>query len=159
MDHLVLEAPIGFVPESREGVTGNAIAQALVAHPERVTAPAKNADVARQNQRVVAHYAGEARKDTDLISALSGIGSVTLLLAGTHDAVAAPESLRLLKSRMPKCYLLYIYDAAHCVEVDQPERFQRVVADFLDWGEAFLVNRADQRVRPGDRGTFGPPSS
>jgi pimeloyl-ACP methyl ester carboxylesterase len=160
MDHLVLEAPIGFVPESRAGVTGNGVEQALmVAHPERMTAPAKDADVARQNQRAVAHYAGEAREDTDLISALPRIGSVTLLLAGTHDVVAAPESLRLLKSLMPKCHLLYVYDAAHCIEVDQPDRFQRVVADFLDWGEAFLVNRADQRVRPGDRGTAGPPAS
>jgi hypothetical protein len=32
------------------------------------------------------------------------------------------------------------FDAAHTIEVDQPERLTGLVSDFLERGEAFLVN-------------------
>jgi len=34
-----------------------------------------------------------------------------------------------------------VRDAAHNIEVDQPDFFSRVVGDFLAWGEGFLVKR------------------
>jgi pimeloyl-ACP methyl ester carboxylesterase len=147
VDHLILESPLGVVPESRAQLTGgDGIATArLHAHPERVTATDKPADIARQNRQALARYATAGAAD-DVMSALPDVPCVTLLLAGADDMVATPDTIRLLKSRMRKCYLIYVYDAAHMIEVDQPGRFHGVVTDFLTWGEAFLVNRADQRT-------------
>jgi len=125
VDHLILQSPLGFVPEGRDELLGAAGTMA-------------------QNRDVLARYAGGTADD--LMPALADITCVTLLLAGASDDVARPETVRLLKSRMPRSYLVYVFDARHAIEVDQPNRFHGVVTDFLTWGEAFLVNRADQRT-------------
>jgi pimeloyl-ACP methyl ester carboxylesterase len=147
VDHLILESPLGFVPEGRDALVNEAgIAPArLHAHPERETFAEKPADVAQQNRQVLARYAGAVTAD-DVMPALVDISCVTLLLAGADDDVATPETIRLLKSGMRRSYLIYVFDARHAIEIDQPGRFHGVVTDFLTWGEAFLVNRADQRT-------------
>jgi hypothetical protein len=45
-----------------------------------------------------------------------------------------------LKAKIPTSHLIYVYDAAHAIEVDQPERFLTLVGDFLARGQGFLVN-------------------
>ncbi|ETX08849.1 MAG: hypothetical protein ETSY2_02980 [Candidatus Entotheonella gemina] len=45
-----------------------------------------------------------------------------------------------LKRRIPHSHLIYVYNAAHNLETDQPERFARLVTDFMQRAEAFLVN-------------------
>jgi hypothetical protein len=35
-----------------------------------------------------------------------------------------------------------MYDSKHCIHVDQPERFARLMRDFFDRGEAFIVTKA-----------------
>jgi pimeloyl-ACP methyl ester carboxylesterase len=135
VDHLVLQSPLGFVPEGRDQLVGAAaLAPArLHAHPERAAFADKPTDVARQNRQAVAGYAGGIDEP---MSALADISCVTLLLAGAdqiapgHAALEQPDGL----------------GRRHVVEVDQPRRFHGVVTDFLTWGEAFLVNRADQRT-------------
>jgi pimeloyl-ACP methyl ester carboxylesterase len=85
--------------------------------------------------------------------ALADMSCVTLLLAGADDDAAGQDTARALKGELRKSYLVYVYGAGHAVAVDQPARFHGVVTDFLTWGEAFLVNRADQRTplsREGD---------
>ena len=42
---------------------------------------------------------------------------------------------------MQRAFLIYVYDAAHNIEVDQPERFAALASDFLKRGEVFLVNQ------------------
>ena len=39
--------------------------------------------------------------------------------------------------------LLFVYDAGHNIEVDQPERFVALIRDFFSRGEAFIVNPGD----------------
>ena len=38
---------------------------------------------------------------------------------------------------------LYVWDAAHAPEIDQPERVLKLVTDFLTQSEAFVVNWGD----------------
>jgi hypothetical protein len=45
-----------------------------------------------------------------------------------------------LRHNIPKSLLNYVYDAAHNIESDQPERLAGLVADFLERGIAFIVN-------------------
>jgi len=48
--------------------------------------------------------------------------------------------VQLLKSRLPRSYLVYVWDAAHAIEVDQPERMLSLVEGFLQRSEGFMVN-------------------
>ena len=82
--------------------------------------------------------------DEDLAGRLAEIQSLTLVLMGVEDTVIPAETGWLLKERLPNVYLTYIDDAAHNIEVDQPERVLKLVRKFLEHGEAFLLNRGPE---------------
>ena len=46
--------------------------------------------------------------------------------------------------QIPRAKLVYVYDAGHNIEVDQPEKFVSLIRDFLMRGEAFIVNPGDE---------------
>ena len=83
-----------------------------------------------------------AASDTDeaLLARLPALDRLTLIVHGTADRLVPKESAQLLKSRLPRSYLVYVWDAAQAVEVDQPERMLSVLADFLERSEGFIVN-------------------
>lgn len=98
-------------------------------------------EIRKANGEAVAHYGLGASHDSDLQNRVGEIGCQTLILHGTLD-VRVPESgVRLLKSRIPHSQLVYVYDAAHSLEVDQPDRVGGLIEDFLLRGEAFIVNQ------------------
>jgi pimeloyl-ACP methyl ester carboxylesterase len=142
VEHLVLEAPAGFRPKGSPGLPREpaALTAALFVHPEKAP-PA--ADPARMlaNHQALPHYGG-GRRDTDdaLVARLHEIEAVTLILRGTADPLIPDESVQLLRSRIKRAYLIYIWDASHAVEIDQPERMLRVVESFLKRSDAFIVN-------------------
>jgi len=78
--------------------------------------------------------------DKELVGRLGEIESSTLLVYGTLESIVPIETCRILKEKIPRVFLHYVYDAAHTIEVDQPERLAGLVSDFLERGEAFLVN-------------------
>jgi predicted nucleotidyltransferase len=43
---------------------------------------------------------------------------------------------------------VYVYDAAHEVARDRPEAFAELVGDFLERGEAHVVDRRDRLINP-----------
>ena len=59
------------------------------------------------------------------------------------------ESVQLLKSRLPHSYLVYVWDAAHAIEVDQPERMLSVLTSFLERSEGFMVNWGSLAIHSG----------
>lgn len=79
--------------------------------------------------------------DSALRARLGDIHTPTLALFGTEDRQIPPEVGRLYKERMPDCTFALVYQAGHIIRRDRPEAFVRLVADFLDRGPAFLVNR------------------
>jgi pimeloyl-ACP methyl ester carboxylesterase len=143
VDHLVLEAPAGLLPEGKGGLSKDpeTLRRQLYAHPERLPPETKSTEVITANRAMLGHYHGGPHMDSDLAGALGKIGCLTLVVAGAQDGVIPPNSVRLLKARVPHCYLTYVHDAAHNIEVDQPDFFSGVVGDFLTWGEGFLVKR------------------
>jgi pimeloyl-ACP methyl ester carboxylesterase len=142
VEHLVLEAPAGFRPKGSRGLPHDAAAlrAALFVHPEK--AP-PSADPARMlaNHQALPHYGGGAR-DTDdaLVARLHEIVAPTLILRGTADPLIPDESVQLVRARLAHAYLIYIWDASHGIEVDQPERMLAVVESFLRRSDAFIVN-------------------
>ncbi|MFP6733832.1 MAG: alpha/beta hydrolase [Rhodospirillales bacterium] len=153
---LVLEAPSGFrqgppkaVPDSLE-----ALHRALIAHPEKAPPETKSPETLAQNREMLGHYyrepadPGAARImfgdcDTALAARLAEIDALTLILHGAKDGAVPAESMQFIKQRIPRAYLIFVDDAAHAIEIDQPENVSELVVDFLTRGEAFLVNAGE----------------
>jgi pimeloyl-ACP methyl ester carboxylesterase len=88
---------------------------------------------------MLAHYGAEDGSDSDLLEKLERIEATALILHGTEDRIIGAESMRLLKSRLRRAFLVYVWDAAHNIQLDQPERVVSVVRSFLERSEAFVV--------------------
>lgn len=139
---LVLHAAAGFRPDGKGGLVADPekLRRMMFAHPEKLPPEAKSPAVLAKNRAMVHHYHGETAFDRDLAARLGEIEALTLILHGTKDGVIPVDSPRLLRERIRRAYLVYVYDAAHAIDVDQPDQFVRVVRDFFERGEAFIVN-------------------
>jgi pimeloyl-ACP methyl ester carboxylesterase len=143
VDHLVLECPGGLqsvAPALR--ANPHAFYKALFAHPEKVVHARKPDEIEAQNRGMLAHYGAEEGKDPDLIDRLGSVQAMTLILHGTEDRIISAGTMQLLKSRLARAFLVYVWDAAHSIEVDQPERLAAVVQSFLERSDAFVVRYA-----------------
>jgi pimeloyl-ACP methyl ester carboxylesterase len=134
VDHLVLESPAGF----RRGPA--AADAALFAHPEKLPPGHKSEAMDAANRLVPGRYHGGRFPDEDLIARIGSMERLTLILQGTEDRVAPKESVQRLKGLLKRSYLIYVWDAAHGIEVDQPERTLAVIESFFARSEAFVVN-------------------
>src|SRR5258706_6853298 len=94
-------------------------------------------------------YCDSDDPDSELLSKIASVDKLTLILHGTSDRMIPKESVQLLKSRLPRSYLVYVWDAAHAIEVDQPERMLHLVESFLQRSEGFMVNWGTLAVNPG----------
>jgi pimeloyl-ACP methyl ester carboxylesterase len=143
VDHLVLECPAGL--QTIDAALRNdpqAFRKALLAHPEKMRFERKPEAVEAQNRRMLSHYGAADGKDAGLLERIGEIRQPVLILHGTEDRIIGTESVQLLKSRLKRAFLVYIWDAAHNIEVDQPERLLSVVQSFLERSDAFMVNYA-----------------
>jgi pimeloyl-ACP methyl ester carboxylesterase len=142
VDHLVLECPAelqSIDPALRADPA--AFKKALYAHPGKVTFEKKPDEIEASNRGMMAHYGALDGSDPELISRIGEIDRTTLILHGTEDRIIGRESMQLLKGKLKKAFLVYVWDAAHNIEVDQPERMLSLVTRFLEHSDAFMVNR------------------
>ena len=75
-----------------------------------------------------------------MIARLHEISVPTLILAGSRDARVPAAAVQMARSRIARSNLMYVYDASHALEADQPARVAALVEDFLVRGEAFVVD-------------------
>ncbi len=155
IDRLVLEAPSGF----RQGVPAapkdlNALRRALIVHPEYAPPESKSPEMLARNREMLGHYHREATdasagrvmfgdRDTALCDRLAEIEAPTLILYGTKDGAVRPLSVQFVERRIRRAVLMYVRDAAHAIEIDQPEHVAGLVTDFLIRGEAFLADAGE----------------
>ena len=142
VDHLVLGAPAGFRSAGAPPLSfePSIMLKQLYAHPENRPPEDKTPEMIAANRAAVAHYKLGNSHDPQLIAKAREIASEVLILHGTKDQRVPVEAVRRLRHDIKNSQLLYIYDAAHSLEVDQPERVGQVIVDFLLRGEAFIVN-------------------
>lgn len=150
LGQLVVQSPSGARPPGEDRPNSDdpgTMRQQMFAHPEREPPPERSPAMIVRNRNVSHGYhtpgSGVSRavsRDEDMIRRLDEIAALTLLLHGTRDTTIGESSLQLLEKLIPHAFLIYIDDAAHGVEVDQPERYAALVGDFLARGEAFMVN-------------------
>jgi pimeloyl-ACP methyl ester carboxylesterase len=143
VDHLVLECPAGLQTiDAKLRADPAEFRKALFVHPERAVAVAKSKEIEAANRRMLTHYGAEDGKDEELLQRVAEVKSQTLILHGTEDRIIGRESVQVLRSRLAKSFLVYVWDAAHNIEVDQPERTLELVEAFLERSDAFVVPRA-----------------
>ena len=82
--------------------------------------------------------------DETLLARLSELKARTLIVLAGRDELIPAKAGQVLKQHIPFSHLAYVYDAAHGIEVDQPERLLRLVKAFLERGEAYIVNFGDE---------------
>jgi pimeloyl-ACP methyl ester carboxylesterase len=147
---LVLEGPATIRPEGATPPSGSPeeIARRLYAHPERASAiPLPDPAVRARTQPLVARLRGPDR-DVDLEERLRELRPPTLVLFGTQDAVIPSTMGRFYPALIPRCHLVFVYDAGHVISVDRPEAFSEAVHDFLEHHETFVVRRTPTLIHP-----------
>ena len=140
---LVLQCPAGFRPDGTPPPSSDPEERLrqMYAYPDRRPPETKSEATLERNREMLHHYHGAVVRDDELISRLGEIEKLALVMLGTKDGRMTPDSVQLIKREMQRAFLVYVYDAAHNIEVDQPERFAALVGDFLKRGEVFLVNQ------------------
>jgi pimeloyl-ACP methyl ester carboxylesterase len=117
VDHLVLECPAGLYSIEPK--------------------------IKRVNRAILEHYGAQDGKDQALLERVAAVEHTTLIIQGTEDGTTPPASAQLLKSLLRRAFLVYVWQASHDLEVDQPERVLALVRDFLERSDAFIVNRGN----------------
>lgn len=144
VSQLILLAPAGLRPQSKGGLPEEPGERhkALYAKPERAPVETRNAQVLLANRKSTLEYSGGVAFDEELARRLPEIRARTLILMGALDRVIPIETGHLLKAQIPSSHLTYIWDAAHALAYDQPQRVAALMLDFIDRGESFLVRPA-----------------
>jgi pimeloyl-ACP methyl ester carboxylesterase len=143
VDHLVLESPAGL----RRGPAP--ATRVLYAHPDKAGPSGKSSEIEAANGTAGARYHHNSQPDEPLVARLGEVDAMTLILQGSEDRIVPMESVQRLKGALKKAYLVYVWDAGHAMEVDQPDRVLTVIDDFLMQSEAFVVNWGSLARDPG----------
>jgi pimeloyl-ACP methyl ester carboxylesterase len=82
-----------------------------------------------------------------LCDRLETLDVATMVICGTHDAVATSQAGRTYKRLVARCDLVYVYDAGDDVAADRPDAFAALVNDFVVRREGHVV-RLESRELP-----------
>jgi pimeloyl-ACP methyl ester carboxylesterase len=106
-------------------------------------APLTAEDLAQRQRNVQANMARmrPANGNADLLERLHDIAAPTLVLWGTADQVISPEQSQIYDKHIPHVHRVYVYGAAHALPVSACDKFVRLVTDFIQRGDAFVVNQ------------------
>ena len=118
----------------------------LYAYPDKARDLFKTPEVASANGKMSGRYNNGILVDEDLLARLPEIKARTLILMGSKEKMIPAKTGQVLKEKIRSSHLAYIYDAAHAIEVDQPERTLRIVKAFLERGESYIVNFGETAV-------------
>lgn len=79
-------------------------------------------------------YAGcaAAIRDMELSDAIGGIAAPTLVIAGEDDQSTSLPAVRRIAERIPGARFVAVPEAAHMPTMEQPERCNALIGDFLD---------------------------
>jgi pimeloyl-ACP methyl ester carboxylesterase len=144
VDLLVLEAPAGLrFGQDETTLSPEASRANLFAYPDKAASIAPTRERAIANGQAFAGYMKGVFVDEELAARLPEIQAQTLVLMATKDITIPAETGRFIATRVPKANVTYIYDAAHALEVDQPERTLTALRPFLARGPAFIVHKAE----------------
>jgi pimeloyl-ACP methyl ester carboxylesterase len=146
---LVLVAPAAIRPETGSGPAPTERDRALLfAHPERQPAlPPASPEVIAKQVALVSRLRGPAR-DAELEEKFADLHVPVLVMFGTEDRMIPSTMGHIYREKISNCNFVLVYDAGHAIDGDRPEAFSALVSDFLQRGEAFIVNRHSSILNP-----------
>jgi pimeloyl-ACP methyl ester carboxylesterase len=142
---LVLAAPAAILPGGRVSLP---TPDMLFHHPERQLPREPPSPEVDAQQRALVGRLMEQARDPELERRMGSLDVATLVVWGTEDRVIPAEMGREYAAIMPRCRLVFIYDAGHAIDGDRPEAFAAVTGDFLDRGEQFVVRQESGLLYP-----------
>jgi pimeloyl-ACP methyl ester carboxylesterase len=141
---LILVAPTAFITRHEPPPAPAQMETVLFGSQPAWTEPLTAEDVTRRQRNAQAN-AGRARSadgNRALLARLPEIQTPTLILWGSADQLAPPDAGQIYKQHIANSHRLYVYDAAHSLPVAACASFVRLTREFIDRGEAFIVNNA-----------------
>jgi pimeloyl-ACP methyl ester carboxylesterase len=143
---LVLVDPYGIKPG---GPTDRDIADVFLLYPDEVEArkwrdpatfrrdyralPEDELTIVARNRESFARLCWEPyMHDPKLLRRLHRIGVPTLLVWGENDGIVTPAYGEAYRAAIPGARLAIVPEAGHLPHIEQPERFARVLRDFLE---------------------------
>lgn len=146
VESLVLSAPSAFAkrhtPAGGQMPTPEEIEKRLYGDNPSWDAPPTEQErlrIARNARENMARFAAPDG-NSELRARLREIKAPTLLICSTNDAIVPEEALQPYQQEIPSCTRIFIYGAAHEMPVSAAPRWVRLVSDFVDRGEYFVVN-------------------
>lgn len=152
VETLVLAAPAAFDAGSVRGGPPPSpveLEERLFGLSPAWSVPPTAEEMARRQKNAAYNTAAwrSAGPDEELLGRLAEIEARTLVLWGTADRLIPPEQGERYQRSIPGSHLIYIYGAAHSLPVAAAETFVRLVTEFIEQKEAFVVN---QRLPAGE---------
>jgi 3-oxoadipate enol-lactonase/4-carboxymuconolactone decarboxylase len=147
VESLVFSAPAAFAhhrapPPGAPRPTPGEIEQRLYGdHPTWSEPPS-----AAERQRIAGNAQANMGRFTapegnsDLLARLSEITMPVLLIVATEDKMIPEAAMRPYQEKIPSLIRIFIHGAAHEMPIAAAPQWVRLVADFVDRGEYFLVN-------------------
>jgi pimeloyl-ACP methyl ester carboxylesterase len=150
VETLVLSAPAAFAslhqPPDAPGPSPAELAQILYGeHPDWATLPteAERRRIARNTEANMARFRA-AEGNPELLARLGEIAAPTLLLWATQDRLLPAAAMLPYQLHIPSCTRVFIYGAAHEMPIAAAKPWVRLVSQFVDRGEMFVVNMGEE---------------
>lgn len=148
----IIQCPSGLRPDGQVIMPFSQYQKGVMAHPEKVADENRSQTVMEANRDAGYHYHAPGKGvidktifcDHDMVARLGEITCPTLILQGAIDAVLPPESVEFLASQVAESRLVYLQDAGHLIDMDQPERWLRLIRELIT--ESWNFNPSPQTV-------------
>ena len=143
---LILVSPTCVKPSGLQDWSTTELASgAMLAHPQKEGQPTPDG----HRTALLAALSGQWTSDhSDASETLPHVSSATLVVIGQEDRLVSREAGGVWKSRLPNCSISYLYDAGHAIAVDRPEALVKVVLDFAERRETFIVEKRSGLINP-----------
>ena len=70
------------------------------------------------------------------------------MLLGTRDAGIPRDLAARYRAALRNCHVVLVYAAGRAIASDRPDAFARLVGDFLERREQFVVSRSSSLLHP-----------
>lgn len=146
VESLVLSAPAAFArrhaPPGGRPPSMEEIEQRLYGdHPSWLAPPTEE-----ERQRIARNARDNMGRfsapdgNSDLLARLAEIKLPTLLICATDDRMIPEEAMRPYQQHILSCIRIFIHGAAHEMPIAAASQWVKLVGEFVDRGEYFLVN-------------------